>query len=156
MFLLKFSGKRDSPKVSITQMSERSNQSAPHIRGKERTSKSGTRIRYPLKYWWRICPRERLFESNRVSVYQEHFELTISRLTILQVFIAASKWRFIWTVSFSVIAIELRFVSRFGFKYAEGEHVLYDFRLCKRVFSTFLWAVTDWNKCVEAKGSFLQ
>ena len=54
---------------------------------------------------------------------------------------------------FSVIAIELTFVSRFGFKYAEGEHVLHDFRLCKRVFSTFLWAVTDWNKCVKAKGS---
>lgn len=57
---------------------------------------------------------------------------------------------------FCVNAIEFIFVSHFGFKYAQGEHVLYDFRLCKRVFSTFLWAVTDWNKCVEAKGSFLQ
>lgn len=51
-------------------------------------------------------------------------------------------------------AVELSFVSRFCFKYAEGEHVLYDFRLCKRVIWTFLWAVTDWNKCVEAKVSF--
>lgn len=59
-------------------------------------------------------------------------------------------------IYFYVTIIALGFVSRLAIKYVECEHILYDFRLCKRVVSTFLWAMTDWNKCVRTKGNFLQ